>query len=199
MNRQPRVVSWSSRAPRSQAASALAITYGARVIDSTPPAMNTSPSSAPIACAAALIAWRPEPHSRFTVWPATSTGRPASRSAIRATLRLSSPAWLAQPRITSSTRAGSIPVRSTSALIAIDARSSGRTAGERAAIATDRRADRADDPRLAHGSPRITSHRPNCTGGAAPNRGTGPGYGSFWKVSVRTASGIAPSPPPLTV
>ena len=82
--------------------SALSWTYGARVIDSTPPAMNTSPSPTAIAWAAELIAWSPEPHSRLTVWPPTSTGKPASSSAIRATLRLSSPAWLAQPRMTSS-------------------------------------------------------------------------------------------------
>ena len=35
---------------------------------------------------------------RFSVTPATSCGSPASSAAIRATLRLSSPAWLAQPR-----------------------------------------------------------------------------------------------------
>ena len=96
-------------APRSHAASALPRTYGARVIDSTPPATNTSPSSTAIAWAAALMAWRPEPHSRLTVWPATSTGRPARSAAMRATFRLSSPAWFAAPRITSSMSAGSIP------------------------------------------------------------------------------------------
>ncbi len=46
---------------------------------------------------------------------------------MRATLRLSSPAWLAQPKITSSTRDGSTPVRSTSDLTTCAARSSGRT------------------------------------------------------------------------
>src|SRR5690606_16832339 len=46
---------------------------------------------------------------------------------MRATLRLSSPAWFAQPRITSSMAAGSIPVRATSARRGIAARSSGRT------------------------------------------------------------------------
>jgi hypothetical protein len=103
-------------------------TNGALVIDSTPPAMNTSPSPTAIAFAAALIAWSPEPHRRLTVCPATSTGRPARSSAIRATLRLSSPAWLAQPRMTSSTSAGSIPERSTTARRVSAARSSGRTA-----------------------------------------------------------------------
>src|SRR5436190_1042315 len=94
---------------------------------STPPAMNTSPSPALIACAALAAAWRPEPHSRFTVWPGTSTGSPARSKAIRATLRLSSPAWFVQPRITSSMERGSIPERSTIALMVIAARSSART------------------------------------------------------------------------
>src|SRR6058998_2188777 len=94
---------------------------------STPPAMKISPSPALIACAALATAWSPEPHSRFTVWPGTSTGRPARRSAMRATLRLSSPAWFVQPRITSSIVSGSTPVRSTSALIGMAARSSTRT------------------------------------------------------------------------
>ena len=125
--RQPRVVSSIVRAPRSYAASGLSITNGARVIDSTPPAMNTSPSPAPIACAAVFTACSPEPHSRLTVWPATSTGSPARSAAMRATFRLSSPAWLAQPRITSSTRAGSTRVRSTTARMTAAARSSGRT------------------------------------------------------------------------
>ena len=80
------------RAPRSKPASGLSSTYGARVMVSTPPAMNTSPSPAPIAWAAAFTAWSPDPHSRLTVWPATSTGSPARSAAIRATLRLSSPA-----------------------------------------------------------------------------------------------------------
>ena len=37
--------------------------------------MNTSPSPTAIAWAAELIAWSPEPHSRLTVRPATSTGK----------------------------------------------------------------------------------------------------------------------------
>src|SRR5881628_3490869 len=46
---------------------------------------------------------------------------------MRATLRLSSPAWFVQPRITSSMERGSIPERSTIALMGIAARSSART------------------------------------------------------------------------
>ena len=64
---------------------------------STPPAITSSASPALIARAAISSASMPEPHSRLTVLPGTSSGRPASSSAMRATLRLSSPAWLAQP------------------------------------------------------------------------------------------------------
>ena len=46
---------------------------------------------------------------------------------MRATLRLSSPAWLAQPRNTSSTASAIAPLRATSCLIAVAARSSVRT------------------------------------------------------------------------
>ena len=78
--------------------SGLAITSGARLMDSTPPAMKRSPSPAAIACAAPTTAERPEAQRRFTVTPATESGSPARSAAIRATLRLSSPAWFAQPR-----------------------------------------------------------------------------------------------------
>ena len=92
MNRHPSVVSNMWISPRGYAAAGLAMTNGARVIDSTPPAMTTSPSPTLIAWAADAAACSPEPHSRFTVCPATSAGSPASSSAMRATLRLSSPA-----------------------------------------------------------------------------------------------------------
>ncbi len=60
-----------------------------------------------MARAAQAIASIPEPHSRFTVAPGISTGRPASSAAIRAAFLLSSPAWFAAPQYTSSIRAGS--------------------------------------------------------------------------------------------
>jgi len=46
---------------------------------------------------------------------------------MRATLRLSSPAWFVHPKMTSSMLAGSMPERSTTALIGTAARSSART------------------------------------------------------------------------
>ena len=80
-----------------------------------------------MARAAWFTASRPDAHSRFTVTPGTSTGRPASSSAMRATLRLSSPAAFVQPNTTSSTSPTGSPVRSTAASMARAARSSGRT------------------------------------------------------------------------
>ena len=94
--RQPMVVS-SILALREKALSALPSTKGARLMLSTPPAIISSVSPAAIARAAMPSASRLEPHRRLTVLPGTSTGRPASSAAMRATLRLSSPAWLAQP------------------------------------------------------------------------------------------------------
>ena len=51
-----------------------------------------------------IAASRLEPQSRLTVVPGTLDGRPASRVAIRATLRFSSPAPFALPNTTSSIR-----------------------------------------------------------------------------------------------
>ena len=72
------------------------------VIDSTPPAMMSRPRRRQSTRLASLTASRPDPHSRLTVAPGIDTGRPARSTAIRATLRLSSPAPLASPRYTSS-------------------------------------------------------------------------------------------------
>src|SRR3990172_12241840 len=96
--RQPIVVSHIVTLPQAKAASALGTAQGARDIDSTPPAINTSPSPTLIARAAALIAFRLEAQSRLKVTAATDVGSPARSAAIRATLRLSSPAWLAHPK-----------------------------------------------------------------------------------------------------
>ena len=124
---------------------------------------------------------RPEPHRRLTVAPGTSTGSPASSAAMRATLRLSSPAWLAQPKMTSSTRR---PVDVRVALHQRPDRNGGEVVGahrcERAAVAADRRADGVADEGFAHGfrpSP-STGGRPwNASSSSArmPSRVTGRG------------------------
>ena len=96
MNRQPMVVSYTSTW-REKASVALPCTNGARVMLSTPPAITSSASPPRMARAAIATASSPDPQSRLMVVPGTLTGRPDSNTAMRATLRLSSPAWLAQP------------------------------------------------------------------------------------------------------
>ena len=68
------------------------ITQGPLVICSTPPAIYRSPAPSLIALLALITEAIPDAHKRLTVSPPTETGRPASKPAIRATFRLSSPA-----------------------------------------------------------------------------------------------------------
>src|SRR5690606_10663622 len=97
-------------------------------MDSTPPASTRSISPARMARKAVPTASMPEPHRRFMVVPGTLVGRPASSADMRATLRLSSPAWLAQPMITSSMASGlSSGDWASTASNTRAARSSGRT------------------------------------------------------------------------
>ena len=127
MKRQPMVVSYTALL-RLKAVSALGMTKGARLMLSTPPAIIRSASPALMARAALPTASRPEPHSRLMVAPGTSMGRPASSADMRATLRLSSPAWLAQPYSTSATAAQStLGLRAISAWMGTAPRSSVRT------------------------------------------------------------------------
>ncbi len=97
-------------------------------MDSTPPASTMFISPDFMARAALIIASIPEPHSLLMVVPGTDVGKPAKSDDMRATLRLSSPAWFAHPNITSSMAAGSNCGFSLSTdLIGMAARSSGRT------------------------------------------------------------------------
>ena len=97
-------------------------------MDSTPPAITMSAAPDLIIWLAMMMALRPEAQSRFTVMPGMCSGRPARMVAIRATLRFSSPAPLALPRMTSSMLSGSSPARATASRTTRAARSSGRTA-----------------------------------------------------------------------
>src|SRR5205809_1238047 len=125
-NRDPNVVAPAVRFPIPPSRF-FGTAYGARVMLSPPPSTNTAPARVLMARAAALIAARPDEQRRLKVRPATETGNPAGRGAIRATFRLSCPAWFAQPRYTSSTKAGSTPARRTTSPTTSAPRSSGRT------------------------------------------------------------------------
>ena len=70
---------------------------------------------------------------------------------MRATLRLSSPAWLAQPRITSSILSAGSEARSSRPRIAAGGEVVGADLGERAAGAADRGADGVEDVGVGHG------------------------------------------------
>src|SRR5476651_1375405 len=74
-----------------------------------------------------MIACRPEEQKRFTVTADALTGIPARKLAMRATFIPCSASGIAQPRITSSISAGSMPgARFSASAIAIAASSSGR-------------------------------------------------------------------------
>jgi hypothetical protein len=86
--------------------------------DSTPPATTTGTRSTMMRCAAKLAAWMPELHARAIVTPPVESGSPPTRPEWRAMLFPLSPSGTAQPKITSSTSAGSIPARATAWRIA---------------------------------------------------------------------------------
>jgi hypothetical protein len=78
---------------------------------STPPATYTSPSPAMMRWAAVAMVCRPEEQKRLMVMPDTVTGQPAASAIWRAMLEPVAPSGVAQPMITSSTSAASIPAR----------------------------------------------------------------------------------------
>ncbi len=126
-SRQPSVVETAVTLPAGNARDGLGSTHGARVIDSTPPATTTSASPVSTMREAIIAASRLDPQSRLTLVAVTETGRPASSTAIRPTLRLSSPAPFALPQTTSPISAGSSRgALSTTPRSATAARSSGR-------------------------------------------------------------------------
>ena len=98
---------------------------GTRVIDSTPAAITTSMAPDITAWAAKWMACCDEPHWRSIEVPGTDSGSLEASTALRATLVDCSPTWLTQPMNTSSTRAGSAPVRSIRSLSTRAASSTG--------------------------------------------------------------------------
>src|SRR3954468_1049773 len=104
------------------------------------------------------MACKPLAHNRLTVKPGVVSGRPASSAAIRATLRLSSPDWLAAPKTTSSIASGATPARATASATTSAARAPGPTAAgprqvvrpatrQRAAVLADGGSDTTNEVR----------------------------------------------------
>ena len=84
---------------------------------STPPATHTSIRSTITCLAAVAIAISPLAHCRSMLIPATVTGRPARKAAVRPMVACT-PCCSAAPMMQSSTSAPSIPARSTAARMA---------------------------------------------------------------------------------
>ena len=94
---------------------------------STPAATTRSCVPDITACAAKWTACWDDPHCRSMVTPGTLSGRPADSQAFLAMSKVCGPICETHPMITSSTAAGSIPVRSTSPRRAWAPRSTGWT------------------------------------------------------------------------
>ena len=88
---------------------------GTRLITSTPPATTTSCAPEITWATAKSTACWLDPQARLTVVPGMDSGQPAASTANRPMLDDWSPTWPTQPQITSSTTAGSMPVRCASA------------------------------------------------------------------------------------
>ena len=88
----PSPIRWPQRMPGSQ--------YGARLIDSAPPATATSQSPSMIACAAETMACIPLPHSRFTVNAGVPTSRPPLIAATRDRYMSLVSVWITLPNTT---------------------------------------------------------------------------------------------------
>src|SRR5258708_5779448 len=107
--------------------------YCPRLIDSAPPATATSQSPSRIAWAADTIAWRPLPHSRFSVNAGVSTGRPPLTAATRPRYMSRTSVWITLPKTAWPkpgwpTSAGPTPAGLTASRTGGGARSRGGTA-----------------------------------------------------------------------
>ncbi len=94
--------------------------------------MLSTPAATTRSCVPDMTAWAAkwtacweDPHCRSMVTPGTLSGRPADSHAFLAMSKVCGPIWETQPMITSSTAAGSTPVRSTSSRRAWAPRSTG--------------------------------------------------------------------------
>ena len=128
------------------------VPIGTRVMLSTPAAMTTSWVPLITACAAKWSACCELPHWRSMVTAGTLSGSVEASTMLRPIWKLCSPIWLTQPTMTSSTAAGSIPLRSTSAFEHRGAKVGRMPFAQRAAALAARGADGLDDIGFGHQS-----------------------------------------------
>ena len=115
----PSPIRWPQRMPGSQ--------YGARLIDSAPPATATSQSPSMMACEAETMACSPLPHSLFTVSAGVPTSRPPLTAATRDRYMSLASVWITLPNTAWPTWAGSTPDLLTASRTTFAARSQGGT------------------------------------------------------------------------
>ena len=149
--------------------SATDVPIGTRLMLSTPAATTRSwvPDSTP--CAAKWTACWDEPHCRSMVTPGTFSGSPADSHAVRAMSMDCGPIWETQPMMTSSTAAGSTPVRVISSRQHVRGQVGRVHRGQAAVAPADRGPHRANDVSLSHD---VLQH---VRGAAGPPRGA-PAY-----------------------
>src|SRR4051794_3506117 len=95
--RQPSVVELSCSWLRGKPFSGFRSTQGARLIDSTPPTTTVDASPVSIMRLACMAASRLEPQRRLILAPGGGGGGAAGKTALPATVRVSSPGALASP------------------------------------------------------------------------------------------------------
>src|SRR6202161_1361446 len=101
--------------------------YGARLIDSAPPATAVSVSPSMMAWAAEMMACSPLPQSRLTVSPGVLAGSPPLMAATRPRYMSLASVWITLPKTALPTSAGSTSARATESRTTAAARSQGGT------------------------------------------------------------------------
>ena len=149
--RQPSVVSHTVWLPRGKAASGLAMTSGARLIDSTPPAMTTSASPANTAWDAETTAESPDAQSRFSVIAGDRVRQPREQRTHARDVAVVLACLVGAAEVDVLDRGAVDP----GALDRSRDRDSGEVvrphSRERAAVPPDRRPDRGENDRAWHG------------------------------------------------
>ena len=169
--RQPSVVDQTVSLVRAYPRSGLSSTQGARLIDSTPPAMQIEWSPTAIARLAAITASSPDPQSRLTVVPGTARrhARKQQRHARDVAVVLAGGVAVAKHDVADGRR-----VEGRAALDECGDHPGCKVvrthAGERAAVPADRRAHRVQDEDVLAHAPLVASRRRNTVSSSVSRR-----------------------------